>query len=223
MRHLIFGLCLLLPALPAQATVIEFAPSLFVAPPEGSSSFTIENFSIVEQSTTTSESGSGSSLATITDYDRADIRVALGDGPGEARASLVNEATFDIVFEEPVEVGLAFGVGINGPISSGLGDISFADWAISIIVGGELFESSQSHRCVDGAPSNSCGNFFDSGFRELPFTIGDDLRLTVNTTMIFDIGVSRAAVVVSEPGTLAMLLLSLGWIGRRRLTAVSRA
>lgn len=225
MRHLILGIGLLVHALPAQATIIEFAPDFFIAPSEGSSSFTIENLTIVAQSTNTSANGSGNALATITGFDRADIRAALGDGPGDASASLTNHATFDLIFDEPGDIGLVFGFGINGPVSTDPGDISFANWSISILVDGVFVGEDQDHRCDNtfgtDSGSNSCGNFFDFSFGEFPFTVGDDLRLPVSTSMRFDIGVSRAAVAIPEPGALAMLLLSLAWIGRKTV-AVSR-
>ena len=225
MRYLVIGLSLLLPALPAKATIIEFAPDFIISPSEGSASFTIENLSIVTQSTTTSASGSGAALATITDFDRADIRAALGDGPGEATASLVNEATFDLAFDEPGDVGLFFGFGINGPISTDPGDNSFASWDISIVVDGVLVGESQAPECIGGVDigfGNSCNNFFDFSAGEFPFTVGPDLLLPVTTSMRFDIGVSRAATAVPEPGPMAILLLSIAWIGRKTV-AVSRA
>ena len=115
MRHFICVFCLLLPAPPAKATIIDFAPSFVIAAIEGSEQFAIENFSIVSQNTTNTASGSGSAVATINDWDSAAIRVDLGAGPGEAEASLVNITTFELVFEEPVEAGLEVGFGINGP------------------------------------------------------------------------------------------------------------
>ncbi len=218
MRHLICALSLLLPALPAlpaKATMIDFAPSFVIAALEGAEPFTIENFSIVSQSTTNSASGSGSAVATINDFDSAEIAVSLGSGPGEAEASLVNIATFDLVFEEPVEVGLEAGFGINGPLQTEPGDSSFANWDISIEIDGPLLAESQQHSCVNGvAVIGVCSGFFDDSIGQFPFQVGSDLRLRVTTTMRFDIGVSRAGV-VSEPGALAIMLLSLVWIGRR--------
>ena len=219
MRHLILGIGLLAQTLPAQATTIEFAPDFLISPSQGSPSFTIENLTIVAQSTNTSANGSGNALATIAGFDRADLRAALGDGPGEATASLVNHATFDLVFEEAGDIGLIFGFGINGPISTDPGDISFANWSMLIVVDGVLVGEEQDHRCDNtlGAnpDANSCGNFFDFSFGEFPFAVGDDLRLPVSTSMRFDIGVSRAAVAIPEPGAWAMLLLPLAWIGRK--------
>ena len=226
MRHLICGLCLLLPAaLPAQATIIDFAPDFIIEPFDGSPGFTIENLSIVTQSTSTTLSGSGVASSTITSFDRADIEVSLGAGPGEATASLLNVATFDLVFAAPGDVDIFFGFGINGPISIDPGDDGFAGWDISIVVDEVFVGETQDHLCLNGIDpdpgDNSCGNFFDFSAGPFPFTVGPDLRLPVTTSMRFDIGVSRAAA-VPEPGMLALMLASLVWIGRRRLAA-SRA
>ncbi len=220
MRRFICACCLLLPALPAHATIIDFAPNFVIDAIEGSEPFNIENLSIVSQSTTNVASGSGSAIATINDWDSAAIRVDLGAGAGEAEASLVNIATFDLVFEEPVEVGLEFGFGINGPLQTDPGDNSFANWDISIDIEGNVLGESQQHQCVNGvAVVGDCFNFFDSSIGQFPFLIGNDLRLRVTTTMRFDIGVSRAAVAVPAPGGVAIMLLSLLWIGRRSLAS----
>lgn len=219
MRHFICVFCLLLPALPAKATIIDFAPNFVIAAIEGSEPFAIENFSIVSQNTTNTASGSGSAVATINDWDSAAIRVDLGAGPGEAEASLVNIATFDLVFEEPVEAGLEVGFGINGPLETDPGDSSFANWDISIDIDGFVLGESQEHRCDNGvAVIGTCSGFFDNSVGQFPFLVGNDLRLRVTTTMRFDIGVSRAAV-IPEPGALAITLLSLLWIGRRPLAS----
>jgi hypothetical protein len=92
MRHLIIGVGLLLPALPAQATIVELGPNFFINSISGPS-FTIDNFEIVERSTATSESGSGVATASIDDWDDAELRTFLLSGPGEATASLANTAT----------------------------------------------------------------------------------------------------------------------------------
>ncbi|MEM7046002.1 MAG: hypothetical protein AAF543_24590 [Pseudomonadota bacterium] len=140
MRQLICALCLLLPTMPAHATIIDFLPGFVISNFFGPRNFTIENFSIVSRSTATSANGSGSALAIVNDWNSAEIRVALGDGPGQAQASLTNIATFDLVFDGPDEVGLDAGYGINGPIEIDPGDSGFANYSISIDVDGLVLE-----------------------------------------------------------------------------------
>ncbi|MEZ5933723.1 MAG: MYXO-CTERM sorting domain-containing protein [Alphaproteobacteria bacterium] len=228
MRHWILGVGLLLPALPVQATIVELGPNFFINSISGPS-FTIDNFEIVEQSSATSQSGSGFATALIDDWDDAELRTFLLGGPGEATASLTNIATFDLVFDSPglIELDVGFGLdGIGGPgsIDTDPGDNSFASWDMSVSIEGfpDFIGESQEHQCVGGVPVvGDCVNFFDFSAFPLFTTLTDDLRLTVSTRMRFDIGVSTAAAVVpvSEPGMLTMLLLSLGWLGRRRLAA----
>lgn len=222
MRQLIAGMGLFLSALPAQATIIDFSPSFVIEAIGGSSAFTIENLQTLSRSSSTSASGSGSAIATIGDWDQADIQVALGDGPGQATASLVNVTTFDLVFADTSEVGLEAGFGIDGPLQTDPGDTSFANWDISIEIDGPLLAESQEHRCEGGiAVVGSCLDFFDDSIGQFPFTPNADRRLSVRTSLSFDIGVFRAAAAVPEPGAIAILLLSLAWIGRRTLMASS--
>lgn len=226
MRHLVIGLGLLLPALPAQATIIELGPNFFIIQDSGPS-FEIENLALGTPTTDTSVSGSGSAVSIVNDWDDAEIRTELGAGPGEATASLVNTATFDLVFSDPGDVEIAFGFGLDGLGDAGLidtdpGDSSFASWDLFLDVEGfgGLIGESQEHQCVDGvAIVGDCFNFFDFSQTLLVDTLPDDLTLTVSSTMRFDIGVSRAAVAVPAPGALAFLLVSLAWIGRRKFAA----
>jgi hypothetical protein len=223
---IICGLCLLLPALPAQATLIELGP-IFYIDSLGGPSFTIENFEAGARTTNTSASGSGSAVSVVNDWDRAEIRTTLGTGPGEATASLTNGATFDLVFEGTEEFAFVFGFGLDGLGDAGVfsidpGDTGFASWEMLVGIEGfpQFIDLQQESLCGDDRPAGSfCFNFFDSSetlFVGLP---GDARRLSVSTVMSFDIGVSRAAV-VSEPGALAMILLSLFWI--RRASRVTR-
>ncbi len=229
MRQFIYGLCLLLPALPAHATTIELGPNFYILQ-EAGPSFTIDNFEIGTRTTNTSVSGSGSAVSIVDDWDNAEIRASLGTGPGEATASLVNTSTFDLVFDEPGDVFLSFGFGLDGLGSEGFfiadpGDSLFVSWEMFVDVEGfpglisypEFFVCDGDHTDEFG-----CFSFFDSSEVGFGGTLTDDLRLSVSTVMRFDIGVSRAAAVVPEPGMLAILLLSLAWVGRRTLV-IARA
>ncbi|MEM7044232.1 MAG: hypothetical protein AAF543_15590, partial [Pseudomonadota bacterium] len=137
------------------------------------------------------------------------------------QASLTNIATFDLVFDGPDEVGLDAGYGINGPIEIDPGDSGFANYSISIDVDGLVLEESNAISCI-GDPASDippCFGFLDDSVGSFPFVPGPDRRLSVSTSMVFDIGVSRAAIAVAEPGALVMMLMSLVWLGRRRLVA----